>query len=270
MSYDPTRDNIEVKPGPQPGTVVGPDGRHLEIPLDWTMLPSGDAGLTKRVKSMGPTWSVVDGRERPGLWAPATQIMRAREALEALRSDPRYQKRLAAEKARRELKQVHWQQNFRTAILDYLYFDPCYTHVAKQLADTVKAWVDEDEERTPSRRRSLEAQAETALLAWLAERTTHWEAPDEERTEAQKKRDLLARCNALLDVYRDGDLPDEDCPFAAALGLSGDVRSSAAADEEEAERLKLEEENRRRAEFGLPPTPWPRPVLGRPRGGWSD
>ncbi|MEW5852107.1 MAG: DUF2293 domain-containing protein, partial [Myxococcota bacterium] len=48
-----------VSPTHHPRQVRAPDGTLLTPPDDWALLPPGDAGLTRRVKAAGPTWTVV-------------------------------------------------------------------------------------------------------------------------------------------------------------------------------------------------------------------
>jgi len=37
-------------------------GTILHPPADWSLLPPGDAALTRRVKAAGPTWTVQQAR----------------------------------------------------------------------------------------------------------------------------------------------------------------------------------------------------------------
>ena len=37
----------------------------LTIPTNWTLLPPGDAGVTRRLKKMGPSWTVAPGGAKP-------------------------------------------------------------------------------------------------------------------------------------------------------------------------------------------------------------
>ena len=89
-----------VAPGPSPGTVLTQDGQVLRPPADWDLLPPGDAGLTRRVKAAGPTWTVQTKRGRKlfsqGVWAPARHIERARLSIETARETPAYQRKREA------------------------------------------------------------------------------------------------------------------------------------------------------------------------------
>ena len=53
-------DDVIFSPGPTPNTVKSDDGRILNIPEEWALLPPGDAGLTRRVKAVGDIWLVQE------------------------------------------------------------------------------------------------------------------------------------------------------------------------------------------------------------------
>lgn len=99
-----------VAPGSGDRTVRTADGQILYVPADWELLPPGDAGLTRRVKAAGPTWTVQEKKGRKtfsrGIWAPANRIAMIRAALDAERATGACAKRRAAETARRERKQT--------------------------------------------------------------------------------------------------------------------------------------------------------------------
>ena len=77
----------------------------LTVPDDWSLLPPGDAALSRRIKQDGPTWTVIEkvGNKRfsRGIWAPTARIEALRAEREIERQDPAYQKKLAAGRARR-------------------------------------------------------------------------------------------------------------------------------------------------------------------------
>src|SRR5262245_44992368 len=92
------------------------DGRVLSPPEGWECLPPGDAGLTRRVKALGPTWTVQERRGRKvfsrGVWAPAANIAAARAALELERASPAYARRRTADAQRREQAQARYVEEF--------------------------------------------------------------------------------------------------------------------------------------------------------------
>ena len=69
-------------PGPTATSVRTPDGRVLQVPAGWILLPPGDPGLTRRVKTAGDHWVVQEPRGRKmfsrGVWAPQATIDRIR------------------------------------------------------------------------------------------------------------------------------------------------------------------------------------------------
>src|SRR6267154_1000493 len=95
-----------VSPGPDARSVRTPSGEVLRPPPDWELLPPGDAGLTRRVKAAGPTWTVQEKRGRKtfsrGVWAPRAAIAEARAALAVERAAPAYAKKREADARRRE------------------------------------------------------------------------------------------------------------------------------------------------------------------------
>ena len=85
-------------PGPTPNTVRAADGKVLTTPEGWTLLPPGDAGLTRRVKATGDHWVMQEkvGRRMfsRGIWAASATIDRVRAELEAERSTEGYARKL--------------------------------------------------------------------------------------------------------------------------------------------------------------------------------
>ena len=68
------------------GGVWHPEHRVLQAPAGWELLPSGDAFVTRRVKTAGVYWSLwrPRGRDHPhrrllGILAPAATVAQARE-----------------------------------------------------------------------------------------------------------------------------------------------------------------------------------------------
>src|SRR5688572_24995656 len=95
-----------VGPGPEGRCVRTADGRVLYPPANWALLPPGDAGLTRRVKAAGATWTVQEKKGRKifsrGVWAPAAAIEAAKKELAEERATPAYAKRREADARRRE------------------------------------------------------------------------------------------------------------------------------------------------------------------------
>ena len=72
--------DVVFTPGPTPNTVRAADGRVLTVPEGWSLLPPGDAALTRRVKEAGDHWAVQEKKGRKvfsrGVWAPASASLR--------------------------------------------------------------------------------------------------------------------------------------------------------------------------------------------------
>src|SRR5690349_6431189 len=110
-------DELILSPTGDPHTFRAPDGRLLSPPEGWACLPPGDAGLTRRVKALGPSWTVIELRGRKkfsrGVWAPAGNIEAAREQIEQQRADPAHQRRQQADARRRQAAQGAYVEEFR-------------------------------------------------------------------------------------------------------------------------------------------------------------
>jgi hypothetical protein len=204
------------------------DGTRLIVPDDWALLPPGDAGLTRRVKAAGPSWTVTErvGRKvfSHGVYAPRANIEAAKLAVEAERQDPAYARRLAADRGRREKKQERYVESFRDAVLAYLAFHPAHADLAARLADAVTAHATPVGSGTVARteRIPVAERAEAAVIAWMRHQTTAYDDMVIPRVAGERRRVrrmLAERSARLLDGYRrDGGPARPGCPLAAALG----------------------------------------------------
>jgi len=216
-----------VRPGPTPDTVLTEQKETLRVPAGWERLPPGDAGLTRRVKAAGPSWTVQEkvGRKlfSRGVWAPGANIRAARTALDEERADPAYEKRLNAARARREKKQDAYVEDFRGAVLTFLDFDPRFDALAQKLADAVTMHATPVGSGTVARteRIPIEARAESAVIAWMRHQTTAYDDMVIPRIKGERRRVrrmLAERSKLLLSRYRRGEAPGEGrCPLASAL-----------------------------------------------------
>lgn len=93
-------------PGPVPNTVRSADGKVHTAPEGWTLLPPGDAALTRRVKAAGDRWVVQEKKGRKifsrGVWVPVATVATIRAELEAERATEGYAKRKEADARRRD------------------------------------------------------------------------------------------------------------------------------------------------------------------------
>jgi hypothetical protein len=219
-----------VSPGPRGRSVRTAEGQVLTAPAGWVLLPPGDAGLTRRVKAAGPTWTVQEKKGRKifsrGVWAAAPVVEAIRSELAAERDTPAYANRRAGDARRRERVQMAYVGTFRDAVLAYLAFDPRHAELGDRLADAVTAHATPVGSGTVARteRIPVEQRAEAAVIAWLRHQTTaydHMVIPRVKGKRREVRRMLAARSKALLDAYRTHRGADSvTCPLRRALAAA--------------------------------------------------
>jgi len=218
---------LVARPGPRPRTVLLPSGQVAEVPAGWELLPPGDAGLTRKVKAAGPTWTVKQRRGRrefsQGLWADRRQIAAAKQAMDAKRQSPGYEKQLAAARRRRDEKQQAYVQEFTGAVLDFLDFHERYAGIARRMAVAVAEHATPVGSGTVARtsRIPIGQRAESAVIAWMRHQTTAYDQMSIARAKGRRRevrRQLAAESRKVLRNYRQGT-PDalRGCPLARAL-----------------------------------------------------
>ncbi|MBZ4422923.1 DUF2293 domain-containing protein [Myxococcus sp. RHSTA-1-4] len=220
-------DSLIVGPTADPRRVRTADGRVLTVPEGWALLPPGDAGLTRRVKAAGPSWTVQEkvGRKlfSRGVWAPQAHILQARAALEAERATPAYEKKLAAGRARRAREQEEYEVDFANSVLRFLAFSPAWMPHAKRMAVLVAAHATPVGSGTVARteRIPIERRAEAAVIAWMRHQTTSYDDMRIARVKGARRevrRELAEISRAVLDLHR-RDTPHgpASCPLCRAL-----------------------------------------------------
>jgi hypothetical protein len=217
----------EVRSAPLPRHVLNERGALEPVPEGWSLLPPGDAALSRRIKQDGPTLTVIEvkGRKRfsRGIWAPADRIATLRAELVAERQAPAYQQRLDASRRRRAGAEEAYASDFAAAVNQFLRFHPKHEHYAKTLASLIA------EHATPvgsgtvarTRRIPIAARAEAATIAWLRHQTTgydHMNIPREKGRRREVRRMLAQRSVQLLAKYRSGEPFDAaQCPLQKAV-----------------------------------------------------
>ena len=203
------------------------DGRVVRPPADWVLVPPGDAGLTRRVKAAGPTWTVKEqvGRRTfsRGVWAHGATVESIRRALAAERATPEYAQKQAANARRREREQADYVAEFRAAVVEFLAFHPRHAALAQRLADAVAAHATPVGSGTVARteRIPVEERAEAAVIAWMRHHTTAYDQMSIPRIRGKRReirRMLAERSRGLLEAYRAGRDVDATCPLRRALG----------------------------------------------------
>jgi hypothetical protein len=222
---------IEVKVGSDWGRgrvgrlVVGPEGI-VEVPTGWVHVPPGDPLVTRRIKARGPVWVVTElVRNKTfarGLFAPYDLVERVRAQAEAERGSGDYQKKLEAGRARREREQADYVRQFHREVVAFLGFAPLHRDIAERLAARVTAHATPVGSGTVARTKRIDVdeRAEAAVIAWMRHQTTAYDSMSIARVAGRRRevrRELAARSRALLERYRAGQAPADDCPLASAL-----------------------------------------------------
>ena len=212
-------DDNTFGPGPTPNTVRTTDGKVLAVPDGWTLLPPGDAGLTRRVKAAGDHWVVQEkvGRKMfsRGIWAAAATIERIRAELDIERSTEGYAKKQEAAARRREKVQAEYVEDFLGAVVTFLGFHPAHADLADRLARAVTEHATPVGSGTVARteRIPVEQRAEAAVIAWMRHQTTGYDGMAIPRVKGKRRevrRMLARRSQELLDRYRRGEPAPED------------------------------------------------------------
>lgn len=217
---------------------LAPDGSKLTAPDGWACLPPGDAGLTRRVKALGPSWAIIEKRGRKafskGLWAPRENIEAAKAALEQERSTPAYAKKRAAAGARREHEQAVYVVSFETEVLQFLRFSARFEPLARTVARLVTAHATPVGSGTVARteRISLDRRAESAVIAWMRHQTTAYDSMSIPRVAGKRRevrRELATISRAILDLHRrDAAHAPSACPLCKAIPATTSAAPSAA------------------------------------------
>ncbi len=225
-----------VSPGPHERTVRTAEGSVLDVPEGWLLLPPGDAGLTRRVKAAGSTWTVQEKRGRKtfsrGVWAPAERIAAIRKELEAERSTAAYAKRRAADAVRRDRRQAEYVEDFRGAVVAFLDFAPEHAELGERIADAVTRHATPVGSGTVARtqRIPIERRAESAVIAWMRHQTTAYDGMSISRGKGKRRevrRMLAEQSRRLLERYRSGrPVNSANCPLQQAVIRSGDFQCS--------------------------------------------
>ena len=198
----------------------------MKPPKGWSLLPPGDAALTRRVKTKGEYWIVQEKKGRKvfsrGVWAPTELIKKIQEDLLAERGTESYAKKRAADNRRRQKVQAEYVEDFESAVLNFLNFHSRYRDLSRRLAKLVTDLATPVGSGTVARTRRIpvEKRAEAAVIAWLRHQTTGYDDMVIPRVKGKRRevRRLLAqRSKKLLKKYQQGLDIAIDCPLQTAL-----------------------------------------------------
>jgi hypothetical protein len=202
-------------------------GKIYSVPTGWKNLPAGDASVTRKVKSLGPTWTVQEkiGRKvfSHGVWAAKEQIEEARTLVETQRADPKHQKKLAQIKVRREEKETVFGEDFQQKIIQFLNFDQKHHLLVAQLSKLIKEHAVPVGSGTVARSSSvtLDDKAALAVMAWMRHQTSAYDSTSVPRVKGARrelKRQIAQRSERILAKYRSADDVDfKVCPLYKAL-----------------------------------------------------
>ncbi len=220
------KDTLELWKGDDPRRPKTADGRVMEVPAGWALLPPGDAALTRRVKAAGPCWVIKAKRGRrtfsQGIWAPAETIERLQAERATEQADPKYTAKLEAGRARRAKEQAAYVLEFTAAVETFLAFAPRYAQLQARMARAIA------EHATPvgsgtvarTKRIDVDRRAEAATIAWMRHQTTAYDDMKIPRVKGMRRevrRMLAERSRKLLSRYRRGEASQGRCPLTHAL-----------------------------------------------------
>ena len=202
-------------------------GKVFSVPAGWQKLPAGDASITRKLKSLGPSWTVQEKKGRKsfshGVWAAKEHIEAAKSLVEAQRADPKHQKKLAQAKVRREEKEAVFSTGFQQEIIKFLNFDKKYQALVDKLAVLVKEHAVPVGSGTVARSSSvtLDDKAALAVMAWMRHQTSAYDSTSVPRIKGARRelrRKIARQSERILAKYRSGDEVDFTlCPLYKAL-----------------------------------------------------
>ncbi len=217
------------RPGPRPNSVINEYDIIIAVPKEWSLLPPGDAGLTRRVKAAGDYWVVQEKKGRrifsKGIWAAAATIEKTRLELEAERSTESYSKRKESAAKRRDKVQLEYVEDFTGAVVAFLAFHPNHSDLANKLAKVVADHATPVGSGTVARTKRIpvERRAEAAVIAWMRHQTTAYDSMSIARIKGERRevrRMLAQRSKSLLARYRKEESSSEPCLLKEALKIT--------------------------------------------------
>jgi hypothetical protein len=214
------------RPGPRPNSVINEYDIIIPTPDGWSLLPPGDAGLTRRVKASGDYWVVQEKKGRrifsKGIWTATASIEKIRLELEAERSTESYSKRKEGAARRRDKVQLEYVEDFTGAVVAFLAFHPSHCELAKKLAKVVADHATPVGSGTVARTKRIpvERRAEAAVIAWMRHQTTAYDSMSIAKIKGERRevrRMLAQRSKTLLARYRREESGEERCVLKEAL-----------------------------------------------------
>lgn len=214
-----------VKPG-RNGYFIGEMGETLLPPKDWSFLPAGDAGVTRKVTSQGQFWRVEVKKGRRtislGIWAPKSTIAQGQTDVQAVRLTDGYKKKRVSDLNRREKKQELYDAEFCQAVEVYVNFHESYKDIEKKLARAVTSHAIPVGSGTVARTQMIPIaeRAAHAIIAWMRHQTTAYDHLNSAQINGDRRsvrREMAQQSIALLTNYREGRAIMANCPLQKAL-----------------------------------------------------
>jgi hypothetical protein len=214
-----------LKPGPN-NTLIGENGQVITPPPNWSFLAAGDAGITRKVTAKGEYWRVQSKKGKrlisKGIWAPTLTIIQAKELVQATRNTEVYQKKRISEIKRREKKQQEYEQEFQSAVVDYLAFHEKYRMLEKKMAIAITKHAIPVGSGTVARTAMIpiEERAAKAVIAWMRHQTTAYDHTPVARIKGERRairRKFAQQSVTLLEKYRNGEIVYDNCPLYRAI-----------------------------------------------------
>jgi hypothetical protein len=186
----------------------------LAMPEDWEFLPSGDAFVTRQVKTAGSYWLLwrPRGRNRPhrrllGICAPRTAIERA-QALAADTAGARDKRRVQGARQRDRQESVY-REDLVAAVRAWLDFTEEFDELADEIARGAgeRAAVVSSGRVGRTRKLPLEERAALAARAYIRHRFTNYEDelveldPFETAIDEFEYRDVKRRAHDAVDEF---------------------------------------------------------------------
>lgn len=216
---------IIVQPGPN-GYLIGENGEYLKPPKDWSFLPAGDAGITRKVTAKGVSWRVQIRKGKrlisKGIWAPEDHIAQAKAEVLATRQTDEYQKKQVYNAQRREQLQTKYEIEFTEAIASHLNFHERYHPIQKRMAQAISDHATPIGSGTVARTKMIpiRERASHAVIAWMRHQTTAYDNLKIARIKGERRavrRELAQQSITLLSKYRKGLEVSSDCPLYRAI-----------------------------------------------------
>ncbi|WP_242637407.1 DUF2293 domain-containing protein [Desulfobacter hydrogenophilus] len=157
-----------------------------------------------------------------GIWAPAENILAAKQEVAAKRATPAYAKDRKCELARRQAKQEVYTQEFNDQIIKFLNFHSRYEKEAQHLGKIITSHATPVGSGTVARtqRIPIDKRAQAAVIAWMRHKTTVYDSMKVARvkgTRREIRKALAKKSIEVLNVYRQGRDLGDNCPLKQAL-----------------------------------------------------